>query len=52
MIEWWIVLAVLSGMVFGCLVGIAIGALCATAGKTDEESERIAQMQRYGKVIE
>lgn len=52
MLEWWVILSVLSALVFGCLVGIAIGALCSAAKQADEESERLAQMQRMSKVIE
>ena len=52
MVEWWVVFSVVSALVFGCLIGIAIGALCATAKQADEQSERIARMQRMSKVIE
>jgi len=51
-VEWWVIFSVVSALVFGCLIGIAIGALCSKAKQADEQSERIAQMQRYGKVIE
>ena len=50
-IEWWIVFAILSALVFGCLIGLAIGVLCAGARQT-EEQDRLVMMQRYGKVIE